>query len=427
MRWNNWLKIFVVIVFAGGVVGVGAVSVQGEVLEKARPEAVGMNRAKLNEIDGVVNGFIDEGKIAGAVTVVARRGKVVYAKAHGKRDIAGNKPMTMDTVFRIYSMTKPIVSVAVLMLVDEGKVKLDDPVWKYIPELKGVRVYQSGQVINMRTVPAKRDPTVADLLRHTGGLTYGIFGNTPVDRMYRRVDMLGEDSLSKLGSKLKGIPLQYQPGEKWHYSISVDVLGRVVEAASGKGLDVFLKERIFEPLEMNDTGYAVKVEAKDRFAMNYGPRLAGKGLRVVDDARTSKFLKRPAFFSGGGGLVSTIGDYTRFCQMLLNEGELNGVRILKKATVKAMRTNQLPRAAYPIGFGNVPRKGTGFGWGVSVRVEADGEDNRIGEYGWGGAASTHFWVSPEDDLFVITMSQHMPYNDRLERAIKPIVYEALGE
>lgn len=433
MRYSKYLSVLVMMLMVGVVeaqvraTATGARDANNNFHELPRAQAkdVGLDAKKLKEIDEVVNRLIEEQKIAGAVTVVVRKGKVVQAEAYGYADLETKKKMQMDTIFRIYSMTKPIVSVATMMLVEEGKVKLDDPVSKYIPEFKGVRVYDSGQVINMKTVPADREPTIADLLRHTSGLTYGFMGNTPVDRMYRRANVLGEDRLEDLGKKLGNIPLQYQPGTKWLYSVSVDVLGRVVEVGSGKKLDVFLKERIFKPLLMVDTGYSVPADKVDRFATNYGPKLAGNGLRVVDDVKTSKYLKRPVFFSGGGGLVSTIGDYVRFCQMLMNGGTLDGARILKAKTVKMMTKNQLPKPAYPIGFGNSKRKGVGFGFGFSVRVEADGEDNRIGEYGWGGAASTHFWVSPADDLFVVTMSQHMPYTDRMERLIKPIVYDAL--
>ncbi|MEM7231536.1 MAG: alpha/beta fold hydrolase [Planctomycetota bacterium] len=378
---------------------------------------LGFDPATLGKIDDVVEGMIEEKRIAGAVTLVARKGKIVQSKAFGKRDVEADLPMELDTIFRFYSMTKPIVSTATMMLVEEGKLELDAPVSKYIKELGGLKVYKSGSGDAIEVEAAKRDMTVRDLLRHTAGLTYGFFGNTAIDQQYRAKGVMGGD-LNQLVRRLNEISLLYQPGEKWVYSVASDVLGRLVEVASGESLDKFFQMRIFDPLDMKDTSFQVPEAKISRFASSYS-----RGLRLVDGKGDSRFTKTPRMLSGGGGLLSTARDYLRFCQMILNEGELNGRRLLKAETVRDMTKNHLPESAMPI-FGN--RTGVGFGLGFSVRVAATNPVERVGEFGWGGAASTHFWISPKDDLIVIALSQSQPFSDRLERAIKPIVYAALS-
>lgn len=389
----------------------------------AEPEDVGMSAKKLRGIEQAVGEHLDENHLAGAVTLVLRKGNIVHFEAHGWRDLKSNTPMTKDTLFRIYSMTKPIVSTAVMILHEAGKFELDDAVEDYIPELSSLEVFGKESVVS-----AKRPMSIRDLLRHTSGLTYGFFGNTSVDQSYQKAKVLdsGDDS-SMFAEKLGKLPLLYQPGEDWVYSVAVDVQGVLIERISGKSLDRFLREYLFEPLGMLDTGFHVPPEKRDRFATNYSPHDNGQ-LQVNDNPATSKYRFPPRFFSGGGGLVSTVEDYARFVQMTLNGGELFGNRILKRATVKEMTRNQLSREAYPIGIGS-KRPGVGFGLGYSVRVEASDFDSeaRVGEYGWGGAASTHFWVSPEDDLAVITMEQTMPYTWHLESSLKGLVYGAIED
>jgi CubicO group peptidase (beta-lactamase class C family) len=315
-----------------------------------------------------------------------------------------------------------------MILYEEGKIKLDDPVSKYIPEFKRLKVVADPDAEVIREVAAGREMSVRDLMRHTSGLTYGVFGNTAVDKLYRKtIQLSGRGStLEDMAEKLASIPLLYQPGTKWHYGVSTDVLGRIVEVASGRSLDKFFAERIFEPLGMIDTAFYVPRDKIDRFATNYGPNPQG-GLQPIDIPKTSRYTEIPTFLSGGGGLVSTASDYMRLCLMLLNKGEFGGERLLKTETVEMMTKNQLPEIAYPIGTGD--RAGVGFGLGFSVRVESgNGEpSSRVGEYDWGGMASTHFWISPSDGIAVVALTQHIPYSGRAENALKSIIYEAISD
>jgi CubicO group peptidase (beta-lactamase class C family) len=361
--------------------------------------------------------------------MVSRRGKVVYFEAVGNRDVEADKPMERDTICRFYSMAKPITSVAVMMLVEAGKLRLEDAVSKHVPELKGLNVFVKSGEDGPELEDVKREITVRDLLTHTSGLTYGYFGTTYVDQLYRTAKVLDyQRSVKEMIGKLQKLPLLYQPGTKWTYSVSVDVLGHLVEVVSGKRLDAFLQQRVFGPLDMHDSGFYVPKEKLDRFAKTYGPTLTA-GLTALDNRETNRFSAPPVLVSGGGGLVSTARDYMRFCQMLLGKGELDGMRLLRRETVEMMTSNQLPEALLPISFGPVKREGLGFGLGVSVRMaEAESAPGgRVGEYGWGGAACTHFWISPRDELIVVVLAQYMPFSLQLENAVKPIVYGALIE
>ena len=386
----------------------------------AKPEDVGMSSQKLGLVMPVLKNFVDTAKVPHAIVAVARRGKIVLMDSVGWSDIDGHKEISNDAILRFYSMTKPITSVAIMMLVEDGKIDLDADVVKYVPEFAGLKVYRDDGLDEL-----VRPMTVRDLLRHTSGLTYGFSGNTAVDRQYRDAGVLSpSDTLQTTIEKLGKLPLMYQPGTRFNYSVSTDVLGHIVERVAGCPLDDFFQTQISEPLDMNDTSFQVPKSKSSRFVNNYSPTAGG--LRATDGPPDSAFLKSPQAFSGGGGMVSTARDYVRFCQMLLNGGELNGTRLLESGTVEQMTQNQLPKEAYPVTLGGT-REGVGFGLGFSVVVETTEytKDCHLGEYGWGGAASTHFWISPKDDLLVVVLTQHMPYSSQLEDAVKPLVYDAL--
>jgi CubicO group peptidase (beta-lactamase class C family) len=392
-----------------------------EELPQAKPEDVGMSSAKLDKVKAIVQAMIEKKETAGVVTIIARHGKIVQLETFGKMDIEADKPMQPDTIFRIYSMTKPITTVAAMMLFEEGRFQLDDPVAKYLPELKGVRVY-AGE--GKEPVSPTRDVTIRDLMRHTSGMTYGLFGNSPVDKLYTQAKLFEADSLADMVQRISKLPLLYQPGTHFNYSVSTDVLGRLVEVVSGKSLDEFFQERILGPLDMKDTGFFVPEEKLSRFAANYGPADGG-GLKVIDAPAKSRYRARPKILSGGGGLVSTARDYLRFCQMILNGGELQGTRLLRPDTVQQMTTNQLPAEAMPINLGGMKQAGVGFGLGFSVRETANQVLGAVqGEYGWGGAASTHFWIAPKEETIVVALQQYMPFSLRLELAIKPAINSA---
>ena len=398
-------------------------SLNAKEIPRVAPGDVGMSAGKLDEASRVVQGFVDKRRIAGAITVVARKGKIVQLKTHGMMDIERRKPMQEDAIFRIFSMSKAIVSTAALMLLEEGRFQPGDPVKKYLPQFSRLKVYSK----DGKPTPAKNDMSVADLMLHTSGLSYGFVGNTLVEKTYRQKGFpMSSRNLDAFVEELSKVPLRHEPGKKWNYSVSTDVLGKLVEVWSGKTLDEFLRKRIFEPLDMRDTGFHVPADKVDRFTANYNSNQLGR-LKVIDDPRKSGYLKEPTLFSGGGGLVSTARDYLRFLVMIQQGGILHGTRILKPETVRKMTSNQLPDQLMPIQIGQPPRAGVGFGYGFSVRTKMTAWDpgGKVGEFGWGGAASTHYWIHPGDELVVLTLEQTMPYTFFTEWGIKKLIYQAI--
>jgi CubicO group peptidase (beta-lactamase class C family) len=344
--------------------------------------------------------------------------------------------MREDTIFRIYSMTKPVASVALMTLYEHGHFQLGDPVSKFIPSWREQRVYEGGNLPTFVSRPAERPMTIRDLLTHTSGLTYGFMERTNVDRAYRRLG-IGErtGTLAEMIEQLAGLPLEFSPGTRWNYSVSTDVVGYLVEVISGRRLDAYLREEIFEPLGMTDTGFFVPPEKLERFATNYS-RQPDKTLKIEDEPASSPYAKPPTFFSGGGGLVSTAADYLRFCRMLLEGGSLDGARILGRKTIELMTTNHLPGgrdlAELNVGgqFSQIDYVGVGFGLGFSVTLDLARAQvvGSPGEFAWGGAASTAFWIDPAEELVVIFMTQFMPsgtFNFRGQ--LKSIVYPAIVE
>ncbi len=391
-------------------------------LPTAEPAEVGLSAEKLQEIDHIMNGFVNDHKIAGGIVLVARHGKVVFQEPYGLMNLQTGQPLRRDTIFRIYSMSKAITSAAALILHDEGKLDLNAPVVHCLPEFKDLKVLKDGA-----EVPATKTMTIADLMRHTSGLIYGSDGDDPLAKLYNQVDVLDDYAdLALMTKKLGQLPLRFEPGEDWEYGVSIDVLGRVVEVVSGQPLDEFFRMRIFEPLGMTDAGFYVPPKKVDRFAANYYSDDKGRMI-IRDDPTQSSYLSKPGLLSGGGGLVGTASDYMRFLLMVAGGGELDGRRILSPESVRLMTTNQTPEQAGWVTFGEEVRTGVAYGLGFSVTAETS-EANphaRVGEYGWGGAASTHFWISPQDDLIVVTMEQRMPYSPLTEVALKPVIYGAI--
>jgi CubicO group peptidase (beta-lactamase class C family) len=369
-------------------------------LSQAKPEEVGLSSEKLEALGKFIETSVGENKIPGAVVLVARDGKIAYLESFGMRDELTDAPMKTDSIFRIYSMTKPIVSVAVLMLMEEGKISLDNPISKYIPELKDLKVGVEGPDGKFEMVLPKREITILDLLKHTSGMTYGTFFASKVKDMYKEAgihfqNFTTEEFVQKMGK----LPLEYEPGTRWEYGRSTDVLGRLVEIVSGKPLDQFLEERIFKPLKMVDTGFYVKPENLDR--------LAQPGDKSLLNVSTP-----PKFLSGGGGLVSTAGDYARFLQMLLNGGELEGVRILSKKTVALMTKDHLGPLGNRTDPQYFPGPFAGFGLGVAVFNKPIGLIEP-GTFFWPGLAGTIFGVNPNKKMFRILMFQNLDQQTKL--------------
>ena len=401
----------------------------------ADPKSVGLSAEKLQRISPTIQKFIDEEKIAGAVAIVARRGRVVHFEAYGMRHREVQAPMRTDTIFRIYSMTKPVVAVAAMMLFEEGSLSLHAPVSDYLPELGGLKVAVDPDAEELVLVDSIRDMSVFDLFRHTSGLPGSsryLGEKSPIEVLYREAGLqrLSECDLQEVVERFGTVPLLYQRGTRWHYSIAADVLARLIEVISGLAFDKFLAERIFQPLHMKDTGFYVPPEKIDRFSRLYGPARDG-GLETIVAAEggsgnisETSFVTQPKFLSGGGGLVSTAADFMRFCLMLTGCGFLDGVRLLKAETVEMMTRNQLPEALLPI---DRKPEGRGFGLGFAVRVRRiDANPSPVGEYEWYGGAGTEFWISPRDDLAVVILSQQLPMQ-QLGQALRPVIYASIEE
>ena len=386
-----------------------------EDLVVAAPAEAGMSAERLGRITAMSQRYVDAGQLAGVVTLVARDGKIVHFEAVGQRGVDDATPLEKDDLFRIYSMSKPITAVAAMMLYEEGKFHLSDAVSEYVPELAGLEVLVDGE-----RVPVEQEMTMRQLLTHTTGLSYGFNPNDPVDQLYREVQPLAGANLDEFAERLGQLPLAFQPGARWHYSVAVDVTGLVVERLSGQSFDVFLKERIFDPLGMDDTFFNVPDEKMDRFLPNHGWQAAdegeaspggGKLVDLGEGARAS--YQNTQMFSGGGGLVSTAMDYLRFCEMVRRGGELDGARLLSPRTVDFMVANHLPATITGAGTGEQPGAaaarafGFGLGWGVNTDPVAAGVPSSLGDYSWGGAAGTVFWIDPVQDMVVIGMIQLM--------------------
>ena len=398
-------------------------------MKAINPEKLGLSKEKLMAMENFFREkYIQNGKLAGIQTLVARKGKVVHFKSTGLRDVENNKKIEKDTIFRIYSMTKPITSVALMQLFEQGLFQLADPVSKFLPEFKNPKVFLSGSYPHFMTSPAEREITIRDLLTHTAGLTYGFHYRTNVDHAYRKVwsGPRGDNTdfsfppldLENFSKSIASLPLEFSPGDKWNYSVATDICGRLVEVLSDMTLDSYFSKYIFKPLKMKDTGFFVPKNKLNRFAACY-ERTPKEYLKLQDsgDAK-SGYSNMPLHLSGGGGLVSTTEDYFNFCQMLLNEGAYPGGQILKKETVQAMTKNQLPPPMKTY-------EHFGFGLGFLIQIQDWDSQGHLGEYSWNGIASTHFWISPKDQLIVIALSQRMPFSTKLKKRLKPVIYEAL--
>jgi CubicO group peptidase (beta-lactamase class C family) len=406
-----------------------------DTLPLVAPEQVGLSAARLDRVRNWMAGWVDSGRLAGMVTVVMRRGELAFAETAGKADLERDKPMRPDSIFRIYSMTKPLTSTAIMMLYEEGRFQLDDPISKFIPRFANPRVYAGGSRGKIDSVPAEREITFRDLLTHTSGLTYGFMESNPVDALYRSktngVDFqTATTSLKDVVERLATFPLIAQPGKAWNYSVATDVLGYLVEVISGQPFQTYLKEKVLGPLGMVDTDFHVPADKHERFAANYQAGAGGK-LELIDDPGKSRYLAPRAVNSGGGGLVSTAADYLRFCRFMLNKGELDGTRLLGRKTVELMTMNHLKGDMADMGmprFSESTYYGVGFGLGFSVMIDPAKAHilGTAGEYAWGGAASTAFWCDPAEDMAVVLMTQLMPSSTYpIRRELRVLTYQAI--
>ena len=428
-------------------------------IEISAPETVGLSGKRLQRIADHFDRYVDAGHIPGYLALIARRGRAAWLHVYGSRDVEAGQPVAADTIFRIYSMTKPITSVGIMMLYERGLLQLDDPVSEFIPGFADLEVFESGDADSWRTLPVQREMTIRDLLIHTAGLTYDFLETPPVNAMYRQRRFFDDPqmTLADMMSQLSELPLLFSPGAEWSYSVATDVLGYLIELISGQSLPRFFADEILAPLGMADTAFSISPDKVARFAANY--ERDGDGFKLIDAPGDSSYADLPNLISGGGGLISTAHDYLRFCQMLLNKGQLDGQRLLSRKTVELMTRNHLPgnadlsqmgwigrsdsRAdALGVGLGaryklrrgglrvQTRHDGIGFGFGGAVLLDPAAAHilGSPGEFAWGGAASTAFWIDSSEDLIVIFLTQLMPSSSYpIRRELRILSYQAIAD
>ena len=397
-------------------------------MKVVKPETVGLDSNILKNIGTYLDEtYVKDGRYVGTLTLVARKGEIAYLDSLGYMDREKERPMQEDAIFRIYSMTKSVTSIAIMQLLEKSKFRLDDPVHWYIPQFKNMGVFQAGVFPNFVTSKPKRPMTIKDLLTHMSGLTYNFMYRTNVDAAHRSSDLMRAENLEDFVDTLSKIPLEFSPGDKWNYSVSTDVLGYLVEKLSGQKLDEYFQEHIFEPLGMIDTGFSCPEEKKSRLASLYEHNPSGKPNLMEVPSLDVKML------SGGGGLFSTLSDYYNFASMLLNKGELNGTRVIGRKTLEYMTMNHLPDGKdltemSESAFSETPYAGVGFGLGFSVMTDPAKSQtlSDVGEFGWGGMASTVFFINPKEDMLVIFLTQLVPSSTyQVRRELRSLVYSAL--
>ena len=398
-----------------------------EVMKRSSPDKLVFSPERSLRISHLMNRYIENGKLAGTVCCVSMYGEIAYIEALGFQNLENKTPMSLDSIFRIYSMTKPITSVALMMLYEEALFNLTDKVETFIPAFKKIKVLNVGGKIE----PPIRPITIQDLLRHTAGLSYGGYAESqsPVDKLYDEADLFNlEISNEEVVARLTGLPLMFHPGTKWHYSVATDVVGYLVEVLSGQSLAEFMQEKIFDPLGMTDTAFCIEPSKLDRFCTLYG-KTTDSDFGVLDTPASSEYLSPVNLHSGGSGLVSTASDYLRFAHCILNKGEFDGVRLLGPKTVELMTCNHLPANLLPIAFeGTEPMLGMGFGlgFGVMLDVAQTGVMGSVGDFGWGGYAETFFWIDPQEDLIAILMTQYLPSQIYpIRKEFRTAVYQSL--
>jgi CubicO group peptidase (beta-lactamase class C family) len=400
-------------------------------LALSSPKSVGLSHAGLAKVDDALRVLIDQGELAGAVTLVARRGRLVHLAAMGAKDLATGEPLRTDTLFRIYSMTKPVLGVAMMILYEAGFWKPEDPIGRFLPGFGGLKVFAGRDSRGRALVrDANHAPTMGELMTHTAGFTYGFDPNDALDALYLKADLWQSASLAEFAAKVSGLPLAYQPGERWLYSLSMDLQGAIVEAISGQSLPAFMQERIFAPLGMHDTAFHTPPEKRHRLAVLYR-KSSRRGLVPMERPLFPDREAPPAVASGGGGLVSTAGDYARFAQMLLNGGSFADARLLSPQSLGLMMSNHLSDTMMMAGFGvGHQQLRPGYGYGYNGAIFTDpvlaGIPVGNGTYQWDGAAGTWFWVDPENDLLFVGLIQRMdPASPALQMMTQRLIAEAL--